>query len=64
MHDALFDKHLISFDDNGNILISNVLTNTDRHILNLSRNIMIKMNEEKKRYMKEHRKMFNQKLVG
>jgi predicted restriction endonuclease len=34
--DALFDAGLISFTDDGQIVISESVTNTERHILNLN----------------------------
>lgn len=43
IHDALFDKYFISFDDD-KILISNLLTDSDSENLRLSDNVIIKMN--------------------
>lgn len=54
-HDGLFDKGLITFDDNGNIIISNKLCNKDREKLGIDESVKIKMNESKKKYMKYHR---------
>lgn len=54
-HDGLFDKGLITFDDNGNIIISNRLCNKDREKLGIDESVKIKMNGSKKKYMKYHR---------
>lgn len=55
IHDALFDNHLISFDDNGKILISDILSEKDRNILKLDQDIKLFLNDDMKEYMKYHR---------
>ena len=52
--DKLFDKGYISFDDNGSILISKLLTNYD--ILGINEHMKIEIEEEHKKYLKYHRK--------
>lgn len=56
-HDALFDKYLISFNDNGKIIISDKLSNNDKKILGLSTDIEIEVNDEMKKYLDWHRKL-------
>ena len=51
--DKLFDKGYISFDDNGSILISKLLTNYD--ILGINEDMKIKIEEEHKKYLNYHR---------
>lgn len=56
MHDALFDKGLISFKDNGEILISSDLTENNQKLVNINQNIKIKiLSEKQKKYLKFHR---------
>jgi hypothetical protein len=54
-HDALFDKGLISFKDDGTILISSSLDDNSIIFLNIHKNIKIEMNHIKRQYMKWHR---------
>ena len=60
LYDALFDKHLISFDGEGNILFSAILT--DEHIseLGISTNAKISMKDGMLKYLARHR----EKLVN
>ena len=53
-HDALFDKGYISFDDNGQIVISSKLNETTKKYMNINPSIKIKMSKEMKKYMKYH----------
>ena len=55
LHDALFDKGLITFDDNGKILFSDDLSQSDRLLTNLKSDCHIKMNDSMKEYMSWHR---------
>ena len=57
-HDSLFDKHLISFDDNGKILINRNISDFNKTMLNIQNNMCITMNDEMKNYMKWHRGIF------
>ncbi len=50
--DKLFDKGYISFNDNGNILISKRLMNYD--ILGINEHMRIKIEEEHKKYLEYH----------
>ena len=61
-HDALFDRHLISFEpDTGNICISASIDDDQRNALNLSKSARISMNERMKAYMQIHYKKFIEK---
>lgn len=53
-HDALFDKHLISFDLNGKIVISQSLDETTRVFLNVNDELRVKLNETQLSYMEGH----------
>jgi len=54
-YDALFDKHLISFSDDGNILVSSSLTAEQRIAAGINTNEKIKINEGMKAYLSRHR---------
>lgn len=54
-HDKLFDKGFISFDDDGSIIISELLESKNLEIIGINENIKINMNEENKKYIKWHR---------
>ena len=56
LHDSLFDKHLISFDNEGNIIISEKLSLEDRKILGITQNIKINMDNKMEYYMKKKKK--------
>ncbi|WP_223553926.1 HNH endonuclease [Lysinibacillus sphaericus] len=53
-HDALFDKHLISFDLQGKIAISQTLDETARAFLNVNGELRVKLNEKQLSYMDGH----------
>lgn len=57
-HDALFDRHLISFDENGNILINKKITSTEMSKLNINNDMKIAVSERMIQYMNYHRKIF------
>jgi len=57
--DSLFDKHLISFEDDGSILISDKLDSLNRQSLNIDDSIKIPVSEGMKKYLKRHRVEFN-----
>jgi len=68
--DALFDRHLISFDDDGFVLVNNTsigISNCELIGMNkfgeiAGKKIKINVNEGMKKYLKEHRKIFRDKL--
>ena len=54
-HDALFDRHLISFEPNtGNICISSSIDSEQRNALNISDTARITMSDRMKAYMQVH----------
>jgi hypothetical protein len=53
-HDALFDKHLISFDLQGKIVISQTLDEVTRIFLNVHDELQVKLTEKQLRYMVGH----------
>lgn len=55
-HDYLFDKGLISFDNEGQVLISSLLSQEDKIILGIKESIKINLSEKKKKYLEWHRK--------
>ena len=53
----LFDKGLISFDDNGKILISRELGEEEKALVNINEDSCIDINSQKQKdYLKYHRK--------
>lgn len=57
-HDALFDKNLISFKDDGHILISERLDERNKMFLNIRDNMCIELCEENRPYLSYHRDKF------
>lgn len=57
-HDSLFDKHLITFEDNGQIIISKRLSEMDKLLLNIDNDIIINIEEENKKFLEKHREVF------
>ena len=55
-HDKAFDRGYISFDDNGLIIISGELDDTNRVFLNLRQDMSIKLTDGNREYLKYHRK--------
>lgn len=60
--DSLFDKHLISFEDDGSILISDKVSKEDLDILGISKSIKLKVDEGMKKYLNHHRNRFSNKF--
>ena len=58
VYDALFDKHLISFQDDGKIIISNSIIH-EMGKLGVNPDAKIVINEEMKPYLKRHRDQLN-----
>ena len=54
LYDALFDKHLISFADNGSIIISNKISH-EMENLNIDTEGKITVEEEMKPFLSKHR---------
>lgn len=53
--DALFDKGYITFDDEGNVLISPYVCNSDRTILNCSAELRVNLEPHHLKYLAWHR---------
>lgn len=56
--DALFDKHLISFDKDGRMLISNKISAAQRNLLGIEKSIQIHLDTRHQPFMAWHRKIF------
>lgn len=54
-HDKLFDSGLISFDNDGKIMISDKLSEADREAFGVNENIVIDLTDANKEYLKHHR---------
>jgi HNH endonuclease len=59
--DALFDKHLISFEDDGSILISKRVGQIEIERLRLMGRLFKRLNDGQKRYLAVHRSHFHTK---
>lgn len=55
-HDKVFDSGLITFSNNGSIMISDELNYNDRIFLNLRDDMKITISEKSIKYMEYHRK--------
>ncbi len=62
-HDKLFDRHLISFDVHGYIMISDSLSNIDINNLNIDRDFCIDTSLYDEKYMEHHRNKYLQHLL-
>ena len=58
--DALFDRHLISFENDGSILISDKLSQKDREALGVNESIRIPVSEGMTPYLARHRLKFGE----
>ena len=56
--DALFDRYLISFDDEGRLLLANSLSEFDLSALGLRAHMRIRLRPEQRAYMAHHRQEF------
>jgi hypothetical protein len=56
--DRLFDKGLISFNQDGKILISKHLSERDARVLNIHREITLPIQQNHKKYLEAHRNIF------
>ncbi len=55
-HDRLFDLGLITFADDGKIIIADRLSEDDRNVLNVGTDMKILITYENKKYLQYHRK--------
>jgi predicted restriction endonuclease len=60
-YDALFDRHLISFEDDGSLIVSNKITETDLDALGIGNSHKCKVHEGMLPYLKRHRKALQNK---
>lgn len=60
-YDALFDKHLISFTDDGSLVVSNKVTESDLAALGISNSHRCKIHEGMLPYLKRHREALQNK---
>ena len=59
--DSLFDRHQISFEDSGEIIISDDLDDQDLQILNINEQMRLRyIFDDMKPYLSRHRKTFNE----
>ena len=58
--DSLFDRHLISFTDSGEILVSERVSKDELAKLGISLNVSIPISVGMKKYLMEHRKKFDE----
>lgn len=56
LHDSLFDKHFISFDEDGDLLVSSI-SKKDKEILQLSITNKIHINQKMEKYMYNHKEI-------
>lgn len=54
-HDKLFDKGLITIENDGKICVSNLLSQSDLNKLNLNDKLNISLTEQNKKYLEYHR---------
>jgi predicted restriction endonuclease len=53
--DSLFDKHLISFSDNGQMIVSEKLSGEELNKLGIPEGVTIKVTDGMKKYLQRHR---------
>ena len=60
--DSLFDRHLISFQDAGELIISTNIKDKDLKLLGIKRNMKLRtVFDDMKPYLSRHREVFNEK---
>ncbi len=60
--DALFDKGLISFEDNGAMLVSKMISKQDQRLMDIPQSIRLPLNPSQKQYLKIHRDKYGYPL--
>ena len=60
--DSLFDKHLISFSDEGQMLISDKISEDILNQLGIDKRVILPVSDGMKRYLKRHREIFYQEI--
>ena len=61
-HDRLFDRGYISFDDEGKIIISKMITKRNQDLLNISESMKIQISGEMATFLKWHREKYKDNL--
>ena len=54
-HDKLFNHGWITFDENGNIVVADELSQEDRNYLNIKEDMKIQLTDKNKAYLLYHR---------
>lgn len=54
-HDKLFDQGWISFNDNGEIIMSDELSPVDRVFMNINDSMSVELNDDNRKYLEYHR---------
>jgi predicted restriction endonuclease len=54
--DALFDAGLVTFDDSGHMLVSKLISTSERERLGLPRDLVREPDRDEKGYLAEHRR--------
>lgn len=62
--DTSFDRYLITFSDEGKIIISNRLSATDREALGLKADMTVPISAGRERYLSHHRARFYEEEAG
>lgn len=58
--DALFDKALITFDEEGRMLVSKKISRENRRLLGIDKELFVPLTEKHQPFMAWHRKMFKE----
>ena len=58
--DSLFDKHLISFTDEGEMLLSDKISGDVLTQLGVDEKVVLPVSHGMKKYLKRHREIFHQ----
>ena len=58
LYDFLFDKHLVTFDDEGRLLVSSKINSQNVEKIGLSKDIKITLSEGMIKYLRKHREKF------
>lgn len=57
-HDLLYDRHLISFDDDKNIIVSKLINRKNKELLGINKRIKINISDKAMDYIRYHRETF------
>lgn len=62
-HDKLVDKYLISFEDDGRLLISPALSEEERNLMRINENMRLDISAENIPFIQAHREKYNQNNI-